>query len=227
MSISEVTCWTIIRGAAAGRAQDRERFARSYQPVIQRYLRARWTRSPLRQEIDDAVQEVFIECFRSDGALTRADPDRAAGFRTYLHGVVRNVARRFEERRGRSREKQLASEADVDQLPADEKSLSEIFDEAWALSLLRQARDLLKRRARGGDAIADRRLRLLRLRFEEALPIREIARRWAMDRDLLHREYRRARRDFKEALLEIVAFHHPGSPTEVEAEAAGLLRILH
>jgi hypothetical protein len=32
--------------------------------------------------------------------------------------------------------------------------------------------------------------------------------------------------EFKAALLEVVAFHHPGSPAELEQEAAGLLKAL-
>jgi hypothetical protein len=35
-----------------------------------------------------------------------------------------------------------------------------------------------------------------------------------------------ARHEFKAALLEVVAFHHPGSPAEVEQEAATLLKVL-
>ena len=35
-----------------------------------------------------------------------------------------------------------------------------------------------------------------------------------------------ARQEFRAALLEVVAFHHPGTPAEVEQEAAGLLKAL-
>jgi RNA polymerase sigma-70 factor (ECF subfamily) len=64
---------------------------------------------------------------------------------------------------------------------------------------------------------------LLRARFHEGLPIRDIARRWGTDAAALHHEYAKARQEFKAALLEVVAFHHPGSPTEVEQECANLL----
>jgi hypothetical protein len=36
----------------------------------------------------------------------------------------------------------------------------------------------------------------------------------------------RARKEFKAALLEVVAFHLPGTPAEVEEEAQALLRAL-
>jgi hypothetical protein len=66
----------------------------------------------------------------------------------------------------------------------------------------------------------------LRLRFEEGLPIRAIAERWGVPAAGLHHAYALARQEFKAILLEVVAFHHPGSPAEVEQEAASLLTAL-
>jgi RNA polymerase sigma-70 factor (ECF subfamily) len=74
--------------------------------------------------------------------------------------------------------------------------------------------------------VALRRVELLRLRFHEGLPIREIARRWRDDPATLHREYARAREEFKEALIGVMAFHHPGSPAQAERECAELLALL-
>ena len=62
---------------------------------------------------------------------------------------------------------------------------------------------------RGLDAI--QRVELLRLRFEENLPIRDIAVRWDTDPAIVHKSYAIARKEFRSALLEVVAFHHPGS----------------
>ena len=42
----------------------------------------------------------------------------------------------------------------------------------------------------------------------------------------LHKSYALARKEFRSALLEVVAFHHPGSPVELEEEAASLLKAL-
>ena len=42
VAISDVTCWTVIRGAAAGRAEDCAEFAQRYEGVIRAYLAARW-----------------------------------------------------------------------------------------------------------------------------------------------------------------------------------------
>jgi RNA polymerase sigma-70 factor (ECF subfamily) len=42
----------------------------------------------------------------------------------------------------------------------------------------------------------------------------------------VHHDYAQARQEFRAALLEVVAFHHPGPVTEIEQEAADLLRHL-
>src|SRR5947208_4208490 len=95
---SESTCWTVIRAAAGGRAADREELARRYLGVVRAYLGARWRGSALRDDVDDATQEVFVECFRRNGAVEAAAAGRVPGFRAFLYGVARNVARRFESR---------------------------------------------------------------------------------------------------------------------------------
>jgi RNA polymerase sigma-70 factor (ECF subfamily) len=67
MSTPESTCWTVIRAAAAGSPQGREELAHRYLAVVRAYRAARWRGSPLRPDLDDAVQEVFVECFRQGG----------------------------------------------------------------------------------------------------------------------------------------------------------------
>lgn len=64
MRSSESTCWTMIRDAAAGDPAGREEFAQRYLGVIRAYLAARWRGAALREDIDDATQAVFVECFR-------------------------------------------------------------------------------------------------------------------------------------------------------------------
>ena len=72
-------------------------FSRNYLQVIRRLLEARWRGTPMHAELEDAIQEVFVECLRSDGPLSRIDPERG-GVSGVLFGVTRNIARRFEER---------------------------------------------------------------------------------------------------------------------------------
>lgn len=220
MPTPESTCWTIVRAAAAGSPADRDELARRYLGVVRAYLAARWRGSPLLAECDEAVQEVFVECFRAGGVLDAAGAGRVPGFRAFLYGVVRNVARRFETRPARPTSP-LPSEVD-----ANEESQSRLFDRTWARAVMEEAARLQRERAAGRGPEAVRRVELLRLRFEENLPIRAIAKQWGVDPAALHHAYAVARTEFRAALLEVVAFHHPGSPEALEREAAGLLAAL-
>ncbi len=218
----QTTCWTVIEAAAAGAAAERQEFARRYGPVVRAYLAARWRDSARRQELEDAVQEVFVECFKEGGVLARAERARGA-FRPFLYGVVRNVALRLERARARARERQAPDGVDLDGLAGPEEHQSRAFDRAWAKAVLREAGRLQEARAGAAGDGARKRVELLRLRFHEGLAIRDVARRWGADAAALHHEYARARQEFKAALLEVVAFHHPGTPAEVERACAELL----
>jgi RNA polymerase sigma-70 factor (ECF subfamily) len=224
--MSQSTCWTVIRGAAEGCAVSRELFARTYGPVLRAYLAARWRRSPCREEIEDAIQEIFLACFRPDGVLDRADPDRSGGFRSYLHGVARHIAQRFEERQRKQPAGQAVAEAELTRVADAGEELGLQFDRAWARVLVQEAAARQAEQAQALGAEAQRRVELLRLRFHEGLPIREIARRWRADAAELHRHYARARKEFLAALREVMAFHQPGSPEQVERACAELLTIL-
>ena len=209
----------MIRAAAAGSVTDREELARRYLAIVRSYLAARWRGTTLREELDDATQAVFVECFRDRGVLDAAGSGRVPGFRAFLYGVIRNVARRFECRSVRAADSLL-------EIATDDASQSRLFDRTWAQAIMAEAGQLQSKRAEENGAEAVQRLELLRLRFEENLPIREIARRWATDPANVHKSYALARKEFRSALLEVVAFHHSGSAVELEEEAASLLKAL-
>lgn len=210
-AVTDSTAWTIIRDAAAGDPEPRSLFVRTYAPVIRAYLRARWRGSNLIQEVDDAVQEVFLDCFKEGGVLASADPAR--DFRPYLYGVVRNAARHAETRRARSKEQPAPSGFD----PAQDPELSQVFDRAWALAVVQGALRRLQ---------DERHVELLRLRFQEDLPIREIAKRWNEDAAKLHHEYAKARAAYEDALVDTVRFHRPGNREQALEEARRLLALL-
>lgn len=214
----------MLRRAAAGVPEDRDEFARRYGPVIRAYLRARWRQTPLLGDLEDAAQQVFVDCFKANGALATVDPQHSSGFRAFLFGVVRNVARATERRRARARERQSPDSADLEAIAAREESFATAFDREWARGILRQAAELQLQRARQDGPGAVQRHRLLELRYGENLPIRAIAARWGVDAALLHREYPKARDEFKRALVDVVRELHGSGGEGIEAECARLLR---
>lgn len=217
------TCWTLIRGAAAGESDSRTRFTELYLPMVRTCLAARWRGRELRAELDDAVQEVFVECLRERGAVERAVSDVEVGFRAFLLGTTRNVARRVEERCARRAAGSAQVEACEEELEALDATLSQAFDRAWVAAILDEAKRVHRRHAEARGEEAVRRFELLRLRFSEGLPIREIARRWEADPARLHHECSRARGEFREALRETLAVHSPKSPAAAERDFVELL----
>jgi RNA polymerase sigma factor (sigma-70 family) len=219
---SDSTRWTVIQRAAEGSPADRAEFACRYAALIRSYLEARWRMTPMFDDVDDAAQQVFLDCFKENGALGRIDPERG-GFRAFLYGVVRNVARNLERRRGRRRERQPGSDIDLEALASKDESLAKVFDRAWASTLLSDAAALQLKRARQEGPDAVRRHRLLALRYGDSLPIREIAARWGVEADVLHRAYPKARDEFTRALMDVVREMHGGGPESVEGECVRLL----
>jgi DNA-directed RNA polymerase specialized sigma24 family protein len=230
MSAADSTCWTVITAAAHGGAAERDDFARRYAGPIRAYLAARWRGTKHLAELDDAVQEVFVECFRGGGALARVEVGRAGGFRAFLYGVVRHVGLRFEA--GRAARGRGAGDGhaaiDFDALPADDPTLSRAFDRAWVQALLAMAVAAQEVEARARGDAAQRRVALLRRRFADGLPIREIAREWGVDAAVVHHEYARARDEFAAALKQAVRFHlgGDGTPGEVERQCAELAKLI-
>ena len=224
--MDQETCWTLVRSAAGGDAQARSLFARSYLPVVRAYLRARWKGSALSGEVDDAVQNVFLECFRAGGIIQRADPERPGGFGAFLLGTVRNVASNMERTQGRRTGRVRGESFHLERIESDETRLSEVFDRAWASAIMREAAALQRRdaEAKGNEAL--RRFEILQLRFQDGLPIREIATRLKMEPARAHHDYALARAEFRKALKQAVSFHSPGTPVLIEQECERLLRLL-
>ena len=209
---ADATCWTLIHAAAAGDRSARDGFARLYEPIARTYFATRWRQSAFHARLEDAVQDAFVECFKINGVLAKVVESHPDGFRAFFHGVLRNIARRQESARGAS---QPLPEAQA----ADDTSLSVAFDKAWARSLLQEAaRIQAETAAKSGDR-SIKRVELLRLRFQEGLPIRDIATKWNEDPANLHYEYTLARDEFRAALRRVVAFHSP-TATEPQLETA-------
>ena len=139
------TCWTLIHDAAGGSAEARRAFVERYEVLIRRSLAARWQGTPCYLvDLDDAIQEVWLQSFQDDGARSRAEPGRGPSFRAFLLGVVRRVAQAFETRKARQLRRQNPATFHPEQLIADDTSMSNAFDRAWALSVIREALELYR-----------------------------------------------------------------------------------
>ena len=100
------------------------------------------------------------------------------------------------------------------------------MDRGLAQSMVRLAAERMAVRAEGLGESARRRIEILRLRFQEGLPIRTVAERLGLDRDYCHHQYGKARSEFGKALREVVAERWPGTPEAIEAACRGLLDLL-
>ncbi len=215
------TSWTMIDAARDGDAAARERFVGAYASVVRSYLVARWSRSRLAHEIDDAVQDVFVDCLRERGALLRSDPARP--FRPFLYGVTRTVALRYEQRAGRADGVEPAGE----EHEARETRLSVAFDREFAVQIMREATQLQRERAREAGALRQRRVELLDLRFQRGLSIADIAALWNEDAARVHHVYADAREDFRDALREVVKQRSGAQSADLERECAWMLEVLN
>jgi RNA polymerase sigma-70 factor (ECF subfamily) len=224
--MSQETCWTLLRHAAEGDASARAEFGRHYLAVVRKYLRTRWHGRLSPEEIDDAVGEVFVECLKDGGLLARARQGLIESFHACFYGTVRNVALRFEERRAYRLDQPGSRSFHPEELAQEDESLDQVFERSWAQEMMRKAAARHRETARSRGPEAEKRVRLLDLRFEQGLPIRKIAELWGENPSALHHAYARARHEFQEALREVVAFHDPGPDDAVEEECRRLLALL-
>ena len=224
---SQATCWTLIQSTSAGSEEDREQFAARYVAIVRMYLAHRWRGTSMLSELDDAIQEVFVELFREGGVLDVIQERRPNSFRNFLYGVSRNVARRREKDVARQRRRYPAVDIDPERHEAEEGSQSRVFDRAWAQAIFRQAGELQRERAEVAGERARKRVRILELRHQENTPIREIAMRWGQKPAELHKEYAKARVEFKSALLKVLALHYPGlTDAKLNAKCLQLIELL-
>jgi len=216
----------MIAAAASGSLAAREEFVALYGAFIRQQLAARWHGTALLAHIDDAQQEVFVECLKHDGVLARADREVPEGFRALLGAVVRNVALRAETQRQRQRVRE--AQEPPTQLPAPASTIGRAMDRQWAMGQLRAAAAEQARWAMSIGEPAQRRVELLRLHFEEGRSIPEIAALWGREPGYVHHQYAKARTDFQRALLAVLAARQPDLPeSQLREQCRQLAQLLH
>lgn len=199
----DLRSWQEALAAARGDAAARAVFWLHHVRRIHAWLWLRWRHGTLRSSIDDATQEVYLECFRPGGAFAHFDPARAHhGVLPFLHAVVRNVAQRFERSRRRERAHQI--DYAVEHTTFADAPLTTSGDATIDRERLAAALDHLD----DGDPEpgGPHSLRtFVRLHFEEGRPVREIARAWQAPPTLVHELRRRACRRLRACLRRIGA----------------------
>jgi RNA polymerase sigma-70 factor (ECF subfamily) len=219
------TCWTVVRAAAQGEPRATRAFAETYLSVVRAFFVRRWRGRAGLGSVDDAVQEVFLELFRSGGALARLDPTRAESFKSFLFGVASNVALRHEERAAVSQRRRVDAPSGLAEVPAREQSLSQQFDLAWARRMVANAAARQRAWAASAGEEALRRVEILELRFRDGLAVRQIAQRLGVPAERVHREYAKAREEFRQALRAELALHCSGG-ADIQREYQNLLAVL-
>jgi DNA-directed RNA polymerase specialized sigma24 family protein len=216
----------MIAAAGAGESVAKEQFARAYGPVIRTYLAARWQLPIAHEAVDDGTQEVFVQCFKPAGALHGVDRSGPARFRSYLYSVVRHVAERIERSNGVRAMQQEHTGFRLDDVERADATLSRVFDRAWVGMITRRAWLQMASRA-GSEPHGRERIRILDLRFREGLSSGEIAARCGFDAAFVYQQLRLAKRDFRKALIEVVASFHPDATAEeLEARCVELIGLL-
>lgn len=219
------TNWNMIDLAARGSRPHRQAFALQYYPFVRAYILSRWRGSRMMVDADDACQEIFVECFRENGPLLRADRTRPGGFQAFLYGISRNIARRVELRRRRVNSDLEPSY--MDDLESHDAEVSRSLDREWAIRVIKKAEERHESNAKAKGSAAMRRVELLRLRFKDNMPIRDIARRWNEDPAKLHRAYSTARKEFLMALREVMASIAQEQTHNIDRSCRELLELIH
>ncbi len=115
---------------------------------------------------------------------------------------------------------------ELDQLGSSWASQSQAFDQAWARLVFQEAYETMVAQFEG-DPTALRSLQVLQLRYDEALPPREIAKRLVIaDVRVVYQVLDTGKAKFRRALLSVMAEYNPScSKNEVENLCRQLLSL--
>lgn len=134
-----------------------EKLCRTYWLPIYGYIR-RWGYPP--EEAEDYTQELFARLLRKN-SFAAADPEKGR-FRSFLLGALKNLLADAKDKaqaakRGEGRPllcwEDLAAEERLRTEPLDQLSPDRVFDRRWAMTILEQAAQKLKKEYQGPDRL--------------------------------------------------------------------------
>ena len=226
MEVLDSTSWSEVRAAAAGDDSARAAFASRYAAFVRDALTRRWRGSWRAGLVDDAVQEVFVECFKPEGVLFKAAPEEGPGFRVYLAAVVRNVARRLEDRASRDWARRASVTGGLESIDGAAGTNSIALDREWARSLVVDAAAEQRQRALSISERAVLRADLLELHYGEGVPVPQIAEQWRVDAAWIHHQLPKAKAEFRRALEQVLRDRSPGAGVDLERRIEELMGLL-
>ncbi|MCX6857771.1 MAG: hypothetical protein NTV80_23040 [Verrucomicrobia bacterium] len=225
------TDWAAVRKAAFSDTEEGraalEHLCRSYRPVIRACLASNSMAKTWRgEDVDDLTQD-----FLSSEFLLHLVPkaDSACGqFRHFIsHALRRFLLKRYEERGAQKRGGHLSDESIGEhehlQTTVDE---SELQDRAWAREIFsRAARRVRSRYEQAGRLVQFE--KLWALFWDDSAAVRRLFEHSAeLSQNAVNQQLFRLRTSLKACLRHEVGTIMDGTPTDVDEEAAYLMRVL-
>lgn len=214
-----MTSWQLVGLAGANGDDARREFALRYECFARRVLAKRWRGTSFAMFFDDAVQEVFVECFKSHGVIEKADPTRNSSFRSLLFQVIIHVASRFEHS-GRNHRTLHIGQDLTEFLQVDDQSGYESVTREEVNELVREA---LRRMANHENDDIRRWATLLDRHACHDETIISMASHDTEVAAKLHREYAKAKKECRATLVDVVASEYRVPIAEAKVLVADLL----
>ncbi len=190
-----------------------------YADAIAAYLAAKLA-GERPERIDDTTQEVLLDLLGKPEVLARAQPGSGSRFRYYLMNLAWCSARNALRHARRRDHASLEAGVDADALPAPDQQRA--MDRAWAVSVLQQALEELRRQA-GDGRLEPEALAVLQASLVEGRALRAVAAGTGLSLATCSRRLARARTQLQQAIAERLRLAGELGPDEDPARACALL----
>jgi RNA polymerase sigma factor (sigma-70 family) len=205
-----------------------ERLVNLYWKPVYCLIRHSWRKS--NEEAKDLTQDFFTQMVL-EGSLVDDFAGRSS-FRAFLKKSVNNFmknaaqAEKCQKRGGDARRISLSmADFDMGELLPDAQSLTpeQVFDKAWKRVVLAQAMDLLEQRLRAdGKEVYFRVFERYDLNSDASY--KEVGDAFGLDADTVKNYLTRARQEFRQALMDVVA-DYVGNDKDLSLEIAELFGV--